>query len=224
MADAARKLGFQYLGIADHSQSLKFANGLSIERVSQQHKEIDALNKKLSGIRLFKGIECDILEDGSLDYPDEVLASFDYVVASVHTHFTQTQEVMTRRICKALSHPKVTMLGHATGRLLLRREGYKLDLEAVLQTAAKSGAMIEINAHPNRLDLDWIHCKRAKALGVKLVINPDAHATGEIGYTAFGIHVARRGWLEKDDVFNTLGASATAKALERAKERGAASI
>jgi DNA polymerase (family 10) len=203
MAEAARKLGLKYLGIADHSQSLTVANGLSPERVRKQHKEIDALNAKLKGIHLFKGIECDILADGTLDFDDDVLDTFDYVVASVHTHFNQPQEEMTARIIRAISHPRVHMLGHATGRLLLRREGYKVDLEAVLQAAAKHGTLIEINAHPMRLDLDWIHCKRAKALGVQLVINPDAHSTGDIGYLEYGIHVARRGWLEKKDVFNT---------------------
>ena len=148
MADAARKLGYKYLGIADHSQSLNIANGLSPERVREQQKEIDALNAKFKGFRIFKGTECDILADGSLDYDDEVLASFDYVVASVHTLFNQPQEEMTARIIKAIEHPRVTMLGHATGRLLLKRDGYKVDLEAVLQAAAKAGTMIEINANP----------------------------------------------------------------------------
>src|SRR5207244_1592637 len=166
---------YKYLGIADHSQSLNVANGLTVARVHQQQKEIDKLNATFKGFRLFKGTECDILGDGSLDYADDVLAGFDYVVASVHTLFNQPFEEMTARIIKAIRHPRVTMLGHATGRLLLRRDGYKVDLEAVLQAAAKHGTMIEINAQPDRLDLDWVHCKRAKALGVKLVINPDAH-------------------------------------------------
>jgi DNA polymerase (family 10) len=203
MAKAAHKLGFKYLGIADHSQSLNVANGLSPERVRKQHAEIDALNSKLKGIKLLKGTECDILPDGRLDFDDELLATFDYVVASVHTHFNLSQPEMTARIVRAVSHPRVTMLGHSTGRLLLRRDGYKVDLEAVLKAASKHGTMVEINAHPQRLDLDWIHCKRAKTLGVKLVINPDAHATGEISYIQYGVYVARRGWLEKADVFNT---------------------
>ncbi len=221
MVQAARKLGLKYLGIGDHSQSLAVANGLSPERVRKQHAEIDALNAKLKGFRIFKGTECDILADGSLDFDDELLATFDYVVASVHTYFTQTQEEMTARIIKAISHPRVTMLGHATGRLLLRREGYKVDLEAVLQAAAKHGTMIEINAHPQRLDIDWIHCKRAKALGVRLVINPDAHNTGDIAYVRYGVDVARRGWLEKKDVFNTQSAAQVAKALQARKKKGA---
>lgn len=214
MADAARALGFKYLGIADHSQSLNVANGLSPERVHKQQAEIDALNKKMKGFRLFKGTECDILPDGQLDFDDKTLASFDYVVASVHTHFNLSEADMTARILKAINHPRVTMLGHSTGRLLLRRDGYKVDLEAVLKAAAKNGTMVEINAHPQRLDLDWIHCKRAKALGVKLVINPDAHATSEIALTRYGVSVARRGWIEKGDVFNTEPVSAVEEFLK----------
>src|SRR5262249_46825299 len=142
---------------------------------------------------------------------------FDYVVASVHSHFNQPPEEMTQRIIKAISNPRVTMLGHATGRLILRREGYKVDLEAVLQAAAKHGTMIEINASPHRLDIDWIHAKRAKSLGVKLVINPDAHSTGEFDNLPFGISVARRAWLEKDDVFNTQTLAQVSKILETRK-------
>ena len=205
MAEAAQKLGLKYLGIGDHSQSLTVANGLSPERVRKQQRAIDALNEKFKGkgFHVFKGIECDILPDGRLDFSDDVLASFDYVVASVHTHFNQTREEMTARIVKAVTNPFVTMLGHATGRLLLRREGYAVDLEAVLHAAAKAGTMVEINAHPMRLDIDWVHCKRAKALGVQLVINPDAHSTTDIAYYPYGVDVARRGWLTRGDVFNT---------------------
>lgn len=230
MAAAARALGYDYLGIADHSQSLTVANGLSPERVRQQQKEMDAFNAKHAplatrgrgaggeGIRIFKGIECDILQDGSLDYTDDVLDTFDYVVASVHSYFNQTQEEMTARIIKAIQHPRVTMLGHATGRLLLKRDAYKVDLDAVLHAAAKAGTMIEINANPYRLDLDWIHCKRAKSLGVMLVINPDAHAPEELAFTRFGVDVARRGWLEKADVFNTRTLAQVAQEFERRKK------
>jgi DNA polymerase (family 10) len=218
MGEAARALGFQYLGIADHSQSLTVARGLTPDRVRKQQAEIDALNATWKGFRLFKGTEVDILPDGRLDFDDELLGTFDYVVASVHSHFGQPQEEMTARIVRAVSHPKVTMLGHATGRLLLRREAYKVDLDAVIQAAARHGTMIEINANPYRLDLDWIHCKRALALGVRLVINPDAHSTEELAYYRFGVDVARRGWLEKKDVFNTLTVTQVAKAL--AKRRG----
>jgi DNA polymerase (family 10) len=221
MARATKDLGLRYLGLGDHSQSLTIANGMSPERVWAQQEEIDAVNKKLRGFTIFKGVECDILADGSLDYDDEVLESFDYVVASVHTHFAQTREEMTERIIRAIRNPYVTMLGHATGRLLLRREGYAVDLEAVLQAAAECGTMVEINAHPARLDLDWVHVKRARGLGVKLVINPDAHSTSDIALYRFGVDVARRGWLEKKDVFNTLSAAEVKKELaQRRQKRG----
>src|SRR5205823_11366854 len=141
----ARQLGYQYLGIADHSQSLTVANGLTPDRVHRQQTEIDGLNDRLKGIKLLKGTECDILADGRLDFEDALLATFDYVVASVHSHFNQPEPEMTARIIRALSHPRVTMLGHATGQLLLRRDSYKVDLEAVLQAAAKHGKLIEIN-------------------------------------------------------------------------------
>jgi DNA polymerase (family 10) len=219
MAAAAKALGLKYFGFGDHSPSLTVANGLSVERVHQQHKAIDALAKKLKGIKLFKGIECDILADGSLDYDDETLASFDYVVASVHSYFSQPRDEMTARIVRAIRHPSVRMLGHATGRLLLRRDGYQVDLEAVLQAAAETGTMIEINAHPNRLDIDWVHCKRAKALGVQLVINPDAHSTDEIALYRYGVDVARRGWLSKEDVFNTRSAADIARFFAQPKSR-----
>jgi DNA polymerase (family 10) len=214
MVSTARGLGWKYYGIADHSQSLTVANGLTPARVRQQHADIDALAKRVPDIKLFKGTECDILPDGSMDFDDDVLASFDYVVASVHTHFNLSEKDMTARIVKAVSHPRVTMLGHATGRLLLSRDGYKVDLEAVLQAAAKHKTMIEINAHPMRLDVDWVHCKRAKALGVQLVINPDAHSTEDLKYIPYGVDVARRGWLEKSDVFNTKTAAQVAKSFE----------
>ncbi len=217
MALAAKKLGWEYFGVGDHSQSLTVANGLRPDRVRAQWAEIDALNKKLKGVRILKGTECDILVDGSLDYDDELLAGFEYVVASVHTHFNLGEEEQTARVCKALAHPAVTMLGHATGRLLLRREGYKIDLERVIRTAAEHGKMIEINAQPMRLDLDWTYVKRCRELGVKLVINPDAHHPDELALTRFGVNVARRGWLTAADVFNTLGLKAVLKELARMK-------
>src|SRR5262249_19741638 len=150
------------------------------------------------------------------DFEDEVLAELDYVVASVHSRFNQSREEMTERIIRAVRNPYVTMLGHATGRLILERDAYQVDLEAVLKAAAETGTMVEINADPHRLDLDWIHVKRAKALGVLLVINPDAHSTGGLANYKFGVDVARRGWLEKGNVFNTLLlAQITKKLAER---------
>jgi DNA polymerase (family 10) len=217
MAHAAQALGLTYLGIGDHSQSLTIANGLSPERLVQQIKEIDRLNKRLDGIRIFKGSEVDILQDGTLDYDDELLSRLDYVVASVHTYFGMSRQEMTDRIVRAVKHPRVTMLGHLTGRLLLKRDAYHVDVDAILQAAAEAGTMIEINADPHRLDLDWSHCKRARALGLKLVINPDAHSTHGLANYRYGVDVARRGWLEKADVFNTLGADDVARELARRK-------
>ena len=215
MATAAQKLGWSYLGIGDHSQALTVANGLTPDRVRKQWAEIDKLNKKLKGLHIFKGTECDILTDGSLDFDDELLEGFDYVVGSIHSNFGLSEADQTARICKALSHPALTMLGHATGRLLLRREGYKVDLEAVLQAAAKHGKMIEINAQPDRLDLDWIWVKRAKELGIMLVINPDAHSPEDLAKVRFGINVARRGWLTAAEVFNTQSLTEVKKRFQK---------
>jgi DNA polymerase (family 10) len=203
MARASQVLGWEYFGVGDHSQSLTVAHGLSPERVRAQWEEIDNLNKSFKKFRIFKGIECDILPDGSLDYDDDLLAGFDYVVASVHTHFNLSEDEQTERICRALRHPATTMLGHATGRLLLRRPGYRVDLEKVLQVAAEQRKWIEINAQPRRLDLEWTWVKRARALGITLVINPDAHSPEELALTDYGVAVARRGWLTKEDVANT---------------------
>ena len=164
-----------------------------------------------------KGTECDILADGSLDFSDDVLAGFDYVVASVHSLFGLSLEEQTARVCRALAHPRVTMLGHATGRLLLRREGYKLDVEAVIDAAARHGKMIEINAQPDRLDLSWEHCRVAKARGVPLVINPDAHSTQDLEKVPFGVNVARRAGLTAADVFNTADVGAVERELLRRK-------
>jgi len=221
MAAAAQKRGMQYLGIADHSRSAAYAGGLSIERVRDQWTEIDALNKKFGGkFQLFKGTECDILADGSLDYPDELLDGFDYVVASVHSNFNLPRDEMTRRLVRAVSNPRVTMLGHPTGRLLLARDGYNLDLDAVIDAAAASGTMIEINANPHRLDLDAIHCRRARQKGVIIVINPDAHSVGGLDDLEYGVSVARRAWLCKDDVWNTGTYAVMADRIAQFRRRG----
>lgn len=217
MALAAKAQGFEYFGVADHSQSLVVANGLSPERVRAQWAEVDRLNAKLTGIHILKGTECDILADGRLDYDDELLAGFDYVVAAVHTLFGLPEAEQTARICKALEHPLVTMLAHPTGRLLLRREGYKVNLEAVLATAAKHKKLIEINAQPDRLDLDWTFVRRAKQLGVMLVVNTDAHDLRAVGYAKYGINVARRGLLTAAEVFNTRGLAEVLQTLRAAK-------
>lgn len=207
MAAAARKLGMTYIGIADHSVSAPYAGGLTAREVEKQHREIDRLNKKLKGFTIFKGIECDITKDGTLDYDTSVRETFDFVVASVHQRFTMDEETMTRRICKAMEDPTCNMLAHPTGRLLLSREGYAVDLAKIIDCAAANSVAIEINANPYRLDLDWRWCRRAKEKGVKLSINPDAHSADGLQHTAFGVGIARKGWLEKSDVLNTMTAA-----------------
>ncbi len=220
MAQAAMARGLGYLGIADHSGSARYAGGLEIEKVHEQWREIDRLNATFGKtFRLFKGTECDILPDGSLDYPDEILDGFDYVVASVHSHFHLSREQMTERLVRAAMNPRVTMLGHLTGRLLLAREGYPLDVAAVVDAAARSGVMIEINANPHRLDLDAAESRRARAKGVMLVINPDAHATDGLDDLDYGVSVARRAWLTAADVWNTSPAQDMAGRLAARRAR-----
>jgi DNA polymerase (family 10) len=219
MAQACRARGCQYLGIADHSKSAFYANGLSPERVRAQFEAVDRLNATFKDFRIFKGIESDILADGSLDYDDDLLAEFDYVVASVHQPMNMSEAQMTERVVRAVRHPKCTMLGHATGRLLLQRPPYPIDVEAVLKAAAEAGTMVEINANPHRLDLDWRACRRAKALGVTLVVNPDAHSVDGFDDIACGVLVARRGWLEARDVFNTLPLAQVEKRLAEMRRR-----
>jgi DNA polymerase (family 10) len=206
IAQAAMDLGLEYLGIADHSKSERQANGLDEKRVRQQAEEIKKLNARFAeqGFRIFFGTECDILSDGSLDFDDKTLALFDYVVAAVHQGFNMDADKMTKRICKALAHPKVTMLAHPTGRLLLEREGYAVNMPAVIEAAAKHHKIIEINAHPYRLDMDWRLWKHAKELGVKCAINPDAHNIDDLQFLAIGVGIARKGWLTKADVINCL--------------------
>ncbi|MDE3057122.1 MAG: DNA polymerase/3'-5' exonuclease PolX [Bacteroidota bacterium] len=204
MAHAAEKLGWHYLGIADHSKIAAYANGLSEERVKKQHKEIDALNQKRSDFRIYKGTEVDILPSGDLDFSDKVLSSFEYVVASVHSSFKMLEAEMTKRVIKALKNKYVTMLGHPTGRLLLQRDNYPIDMIAVINAASDYGKIIEINAHPLRLDLDWRLCSYAKKKNVKIAINPDAHVTDGLTDVHYGVGIARKGWLEKKDVINTL--------------------
>lgn len=204
MAAAAQALGLQYLGIAEHSRSSIQARGLDAARLREQVAEIRKLNREFDNFRLFAGVECDILRDGALDFDDEVLAELDYVVASVHSAFTLSEANMTRRIIRAMSNPFVTMLAHPTGRLLLKRDPYAVDVPAIIDAAAETGTWIEINAAPKRLDLDWSWWPLAKEKGVKCVINPDAHRTERLQELWFGIGVARKGWLTKADVMNCL--------------------
>jgi DNA polymerase (family X) len=218
MVEAARALGYDYFGIADHSKTAVYAGGLSPADVKKQRREIDALNKEIKPFVVFAGIESDILQDGSLDYDDDVLASFDYVVASVHGQFTGNEAEMTKRIVTAVSNPYTTMLGHPTGRILLSREGYPVKLTAIFEACAEHGVFIEINAHPYRLDLDWRYMNAAKEIGAMFVINPDAHHTSEVAYTEYGVGVARKGWLTKEDVFNTLPRADVVKAFKEARK------
>lgn len=206
MARIAKKMGYSYIGMADHSQTASYAGGLTEKDVKGQHKEIDAINRKLSGFAVLKGIESDILPDGSLDYPDKVLATFDFVIASIHSRFNMSEKEMTKRIIKALKNRYTSILGHPTGRLLLAREEYQVNMREVIDAAADYGAAIEINAHPQRLDLDWRHGKYAKSKGVKVVIAPDAHSPEGLQDMEYGIGIARKGWFEKKDVLNCLTA------------------
>jgi len=203
MALAAKALGYQYLGIADHSGGRGIAHGLDAERLNQQILEIKQLNQKIDGIHILSGIEVDIRADGRLDLPDELLAELDIVTAAVHSSLNQSQEQMTGRILGALENPNVDMLTHPTCRLLPDREPVAVDMEAVFQAAAKTNTILEINAMPSRLDLKDIHAYRARELGVKLVINTDAHSTEHLQFMRFGIGVARRGWCQAQDILNT---------------------
>ncbi|MGV3527014.1 MAG: DNA polymerase/3'-5' exonuclease PolX [Candidatus Sericytochromatia bacterium] len=204
MVKACQARGFEYLGITEHSQSAVYAHGLEIERVQAQWAEIDALNATLDGFQVFKGIEVDILPDGQLDYDDALLEGFDFVIASVHSRFKMEPDEMTARILRAAAHPAVTMLGHLTGRILLAREGYPVDVEAVIDACAANGTLIELNAHPSRLDLDWRYGAYARARGLKTAINPDAHSTEGFDDLRYGVGIARKAGFGPADVLNTL--------------------
>ncbi len=215
MVAAARELGLSYLGVTEHSQSARYARGLEPERVEAEHEHIEKLNSELKDFTLLKGIEADILSDGSLDYPDSILKSFDFVIGSVHSGFSMPEDEMTERICRALENPYLNILGHPTGRLLLTREPYAVDMEKVLACAAKNGKVIELNSHPYRLDLDWRLMPLAKSLGIKIAICPDAHSTEELAYTLSGVGIARKGWLTKDDVVNCMSAEELREYFEK---------
>jgi len=202
MADAAQELGMEYLGIADHSRSSVQARGLDPARLLAQVDAIAALNRRPGAIRLLAGTEVDILKDGSLDFPDDVLSRLDYAVASVHGHFGMDEATMTRRIIRAAENPLVTMLGHPTGRILLERPGYAVDVRKIIDACAATGTWIELNANPRRLDMDWRFWKYARDKGVLTAINPDAHSCRQFGYLRFGVTIARKGWLQKSDVVN----------------------
>ncbi|HEX5435705.1 MAG TPA: DNA polymerase/3'-5' exonuclease PolX [Gemmatimonadaceae bacterium] len=216
MAAAAEAHGWSYLGISDHSQFAAYAGGLSRERVLAQHEEIDRVNHEMENIRLLKGVEADILPDGRIDYEPELLDRFDYVIASVHSQFGMEPRQMTERVLRALDDPHVTVLGHPTGRLLLAREPYAIDMDAVLEKAASVGVAVELNADPRRLDLDWRRCRQATSLGITIEIGPDAHSPRGLDNMEFGVGIARKGWLEAGDVLNTQDAD---EIIERAARR-----
>lgn len=204
LVEEALRLGFKYIGITDHSRTAFYARGLSIDEIRRQIEEIDEINLRHKNFKVFKGIESDILPDGALDYGEDVLKLFDFVIASVHSNFKLEKGRMTDRLINALKNPYTTMLGHPTGRLLLARDEYELDINAVIDAAGELGKVIEINADPHRLDLDWRHLKYSRAKGVRIAINPDAHNIHGLRNVFYGVGIARKGWLESKDIINTM--------------------
>jgi DNA polymerase (family X) len=215
MAEAGAKLGYEYLALTDHSQHVTVARGLDAKRLLRQVRDIEALNARLKGILVLKGVELDILEDGRLDLPDDVLKELDVITCSVHYKFNLTREKQTERIIRAMDSPYFHILSHPTGRLINERRPYEVDLEKVMRAAKERGVAIELNAHPDRLDLDDVHCKTAKELGLKIAISTDAHHVDDLLYMRFGVGQARRGWLEPGDVLNTLSWKELQKLLKR---------
>jgi DNA polymerase (family 10) len=206
--------------VADHSRSASYAGGLSVDRIEEQHRLADRLNRRYrGGFKILKGIESDILQDGALDYPAEVLDTFDFVVASVHSRFRTDRKTQTERIVRAVANPFTTILGHMTGRMLLRRPGYELDVQRVLQACADHGVAVEINANPHRLDLDWRWHRMAVDLGCMLSINPDAHSIDELDLTRWGVLMARKGGVPKERVLNALDHRALAAWFDGPRER-----
>lgn len=214
MAVAAKAHGYKYMAITDHSKNLAFANGLDDKRALEHIKRIRAANDKIDGIKIFAGIEVDILADGTLDLSNTVLEQMDLVIASVHSNFNQSPAEMTDRLLKAVENPNTSLIGHPTGRLLLRREAYKFDMDAILKAAAKNKVAMELNAYPDRLDLCDRHLRLAKQHGVKIVINTDSHHTSHLDKIRYGVLQARRAWLTRDDVLNTLPTQTFAKAMK----------
>lgn len=218
MAAGCIAQGYEYLVISDHSRAAQYAGGLSIEKIREQHAAIDALNQKLAPFRIFKSIECDILGDGSLDYPDEILESFDLVIASVHSNLKMSEEKAMSRLMKAIEHPCTTILGHPTGRLLLSRPGYPIDHERIIEACSKHGVAIEINAHPRRLDLDWSWIPAAMEQGVMLSVDPDAHAVDAFGDVRYGVLAAQKGGLTPDFNLSSLTLEGFTAWLDRRRE------
>lgn len=203
MAQAAEKIGHRYIAITDHSQAVRIAGGLNEKELAEHLREIEKVGEKCPNIRILKGVEVDILADGSLDLEDFILRECEVVLASIHYNFNLPKKEMTQRIVRGLKNPYVNIFGHPTGRLLLKREPYAFDFEEVVKAAIGEGVTLEINAHPARLDLNDVLARRAKELGSRLVINTDAHSSRQLELMAYGVFTARRAWLEKDDVINT---------------------
>lgn len=199
----AKKRGYEYIAITDHSKGLGVARGMSIEQLLEQNKKINAINKKLRDFKLLSGVEVDIRSDGALDYPDDVLKELNIVIASIHSGFRQSKEQLTRRLISAMKNPYVSMIAHPTGRLIGERDAYEVDMDVFLKTAKETNTAIEINAYPLRLDLSDIYVKKAKEMGIPIVINTDTHIASQFDYMVYGVGIARRGWLEKKDVLNT---------------------
>jgi DNA polymerase (family X) len=206
MADAAKDRGWSYIGITDHSESAGYAGGLTRDRILRQHEEIDEVNELGLGIRVLKGLEADILMDGRVDYPPDIADRFDFIIGSIHSRFAMDQARMTERVLRALDDPNLSILGHPTGRLLLSRDPYPIDIDAVIEKASEVGAALELNADPKRLDLDWRLCRRAKERGVIIEIGPDAHSTRGLDVMDVGVGIGRKAWLEPQDVLNTRSA------------------
>ena len=206
MALAAKERGWDYIGISDHSESAFYAGGLKRDRLLRQQEEIDDVNARMGAFRILKGIEADILADGRLDYDAEILDGFDYVVGSIHSRFSMDGDAMTKRVLAAMDDPHLTILAHPTGRLLLTREPYPINIQAVLEKAAQVGVAVELNADPHRFDLDWRYCRQAKELGVTIEIGPDAHSTAALDNVHFGIGMARKAWLEAGEILNARSA------------------
>ena len=211
----AKKRGYEYIAITDHSKGLGIARGLSEERLLEEKAEIEALNKKLKGFKLLAGVEVDIRSDGRMDFTDEILRQMDIVVASIHSGFRQSREQLTRRLTSAMRNPCVSIIAHPTGRLIGERDPYDVDMHEVLKVAKETGTAIEINAYPLRLDLNDAYAKMAKEMGVRLVISTDTHITNQFDFMEYGVAIARRGWLEKRDVLNTMDYHSLLKALKK---------
>jgi DNA polymerase (family 10) len=217
IVEFAKRLGFTYIGISDHSKSAYYAGGLKIGDLRRQWEIIDAINAREENFCVFKGIESDILPDGNLDYDEDILKHFDFVIGSIHSSFNLRKNEQEARIIRAMENPYMTMLGHPTGRLLLSRDGYDIDMRTIINAAARTGTIIELNASPYRFDIDWRHMKYTKEKGVMISINPDAHVAAGLAEVLYGVGIARKGWQEKKDVLNTHTAAEVADIFKQRK-------